>query len=265
MSAKNERLGILAGEGQLPVRLVDYATHHNIPVCMVRFSNCHYDTHPDIAILETRLEKVGTIFDFLKKQAVSHVVMIGHLQKPDLSSLRPDLKGLKTLAAIGKAYLAGDDDLLRSLRREIEKQGITVVSIDHYLDDLTVNAGVLTKSVPLKDYSDGVEEALRFGSQDKGQSILVHRDGTYSYETRDGTTALINTHGRAGSVLVKMIKPQQDPDLDRPTVGVDTIRALHQKNCAGVVIQADGVFVVDQQAVIDAANHHGLFIEAVNV
>jgi DUF1009 family protein len=265
MPTQAEKLGILAGEGDLSLRLINHCRDHSIPLCCVQFKHCDYDTFPNIPVLKTKIEKVGAIFDFFKKNDVTHVVMIGNLQKPSLSSLRPDMRGLKTLANIGKSYMQGDDNLLRSLRREIEKEGFQVVGIDRYLKDLTVQEGVLTKKASQQDYAPAVKEALRYGSEDRGQSILYHTDGTYSYETRDGTTALIETRAREGSVLLKMTKPQQDPDLDRPTVGFNTIQALHHKKAAGMILQADSVFVVDQSAVIDYADRHGLFIEAVYV
>jgi len=266
MPTQAEKLGILAGEGELPLRLINHCRDNTIPVCCVQFKHCNYNTFPNIPVLKTKIEKVGLIFDFLKKNDVSHVVMIGNLQKPALSSLRPDMRGLKTLANIGKSYLQGDDNLLRSLRREIEKEGFKVVGVDYYLKHLTLKAGTHTKQKPLKDYyAEAIRESLRYGAEDKGQSILYHSDGTYSYETRDGTTALIENHAREGSVLVKMTKPHQDPDLDRPTVGLKTIQALHNKKAAGMILQADSVFVVDQSDVIDYADKNSLFIEAVNV
>jgi DUF1009 family protein len=92
---------------------------------------------------------------------------------------------------------------------------------------------------------------------------LLHIDGSYSYETREGTTALIETHGRTGSVLVKMVKTQQDRDLDRPTVGLQTLKSLRAQECAGMVIQANGVLMVNRPDMVDFANKNKLFIEAV--
>jgi len=258
-------LGILAGEGALPIQLVQHCIENDIPVSVVQFDGCAYTPFPNILILQTRLEKVGEIFSFFKSQNVQNVVMIGNLKRPKMTSLRPDIRGIKTLARIGSAFLKGDDNLLRSLRTEIEKEGFAVKGIDYYLTHLTANVGCLTQKTLNRPVNDAVLEALRYGADDKGQSILFHTDGTYSYETRAGTTSLIESEGKKGSILIKMVKPQQDPDLDRPTVGLETLKVLHMNQCHGMVVQANGVLMIDKNDMIKYANDHDLFIEAVDV
>ena len=269
MSAKITTVGILAGEGQLPVHLVNHCINNNISVCAVQFNNCDYYEWPKIPILKTRLEKVGDIFKFLNTNCVTDVVMIGNLNRPSLKSLRPDLRGIKTLGKIASSFVKGDDDLLRSLRSEIENEGFNVRGIDYFIKDLTVPVGIISKKAfhsVNKDIiiREAVDAAIQHGIADKGQSILAHNDGTYSFEGRNGTSALIEEHGRNGSILVKMIKPQQDPDLDRPTVGIHTLKMLYKKNCAGMIVEAGQVFLVDKTNMIEFANSHDLFIEAVN-
>lgn len=266
MSGKIENLGILAGEGELPLQLVHHCLKNNIPVCVVQFKDCEYTDYPDVPILRTPIEKVGAIFKFFQSHRVSNVVMIGNLKRPDMASLRPDWQGIKTLARIAKALVKeGDNALLTSLRSDIEAQGFHVKSIDHYLTNLTVSAGCFTKHNCNMDMGKGISIALKHGAEDKGQSVLLHSDGTYSCEDVDGTTALIQKHGREGSVLIKMMKPQQDSDLDRPTVGLQTLEALRAKDCDGLIIQADAVFLVNKDDMITYANANDLFIEAVNV
>ena len=267
MSAEIKTVGILAGEGALPLQLVHHCLNYNIPVCAVQFVGCDYSDWPDIPILKTRLEKVGDIFKFLKKQNVENVVMIGNLKRPSLKKMRPDLRGLKTLGKIAGAFAKGDDNLLRSLRSEIEGEGFTVRGVDTYLTDLTALIGRLTNNqcdcCNNEFINDAIQTAIQHGKADKGQSILAHEDGSYSYEGPDGTTALILTEGRKGSILVKMMKPQQDPDLDRPTVGLHTLEMLNEKQCKGMIIQSDAVFMVNKAEMIEYADKHALFIEAV--
>jgi DUF1009 family protein len=123
----------------------------------------------------------------------------------------------------------------------------------------------LTKRSCDIDAKKAVNEALRFGEQDKGQSILRHTDGMYSYETREGTTSLIQNEGKNGSMLVKMVKPNQDPDLDRPTVGVQTLIALNDMACAGMVVQANGVLMIGKDEMIKYADKNNMFIDVVEV
>jgi DUF1009 family protein len=268
MSAEIECVGLLAGEGDLPHQLIEHCVQNTIPICVVRFKNLKYQPY-DVAIplLETRLEKVGEIFKFFKKNKVNHVVMVGSLQKPSLKSLRPDLRGLKTLGKIAKSYGRGDDNLLKLLKQDIEQEGFKIVGIDRYLNNLTAAQGTLTQErckLSASDIQKAIEETLHHGRHDKGQSVLLHKDGTFAYEDRAGTTALIKEHGYEGSILFKFVKPQQDRDLDRPTTGIHTLKALYEKKCLGMVVEADSVFMVNKDDMVDYAHAHGLFIEARN-
>lgn len=256
-------LGILAGEGALPVQLTQYCFDHDIPVCTVRFDSCIYDDFPPVPSIVTKMERVGQIFSFFKKNNVQNVVMIGNLHRPSFLSMRPDFKGIKTLSRIAGAFMKGDDNLLRSLRVEIENEGFSVKGIDYYLSNLISKPQCLTKRSCDIDVQDAVKEALRYGAEDKGQSILLHADGAYDYETRDGTTSLIQNEGKNGSILVKMVKPNQDLDLDRPTVGVQTLIALNDAECIGMVVQANGVLMVDRDGMVAYADQHDLFIDVV--
>jgi len=195
-------LGILAGEGELPIQLTQYCIDNNIPVFVVQFDRCMYNEFPNVKTLKTRI-------------------------------------------------LKGDDNLLRALRTEIEIEGFNVKGINHYLTNLTANTGLLTQNRCTRPVNDAISEALRYGADDKGQSILLHTDDTYSYETRNGTTALIANKGKKGSILIKMVKPQQDLDLDRPTVGLNTLKALHDRGCQGMILQANGVLLVNKHDMVE--------------
>ncbi len=267
MSAEIDKspLGILAGEGALPVQLTQYCIDNDISVCVVQFDSCTYNNFPSVPSITTKMERVGEIFSFFKKHNVQNVVMIGNLQRPSITSMRPDFKGIKTLGRIAGAFMKGDDNLLRSLRIEIENENFDVKGIDYYLRDLISKPQCLTKQACDVDVKYAISEALRFGTEDKGQSILLHADGTYGYETRDGTTSLITDDGKKGSILVKMVKPNQDPDLDRPTVGVQTLVALQKFGCIGMVIQANGVLMIDRDEMVAYADKNDLFIDVVEV
>ncbi|PCH99710.1 MAG: hypothetical protein COB76_05050 [Alphaproteobacteria bacterium] len=259
-------LGILAGEGALPHQVTQYCIENDIPVCAVLFEGCSYvDDFSNIPTHQTRIEKVGSVFKFFKRNNVTDVVMIGNLSRPEILSLRPDWQGIKTLIKIARVFSKGDDALLTTLRSEIELQGFTVRGVDYYLNDLTSDPKCLTRTTCAIDLTFAVMETLRHGQADKGQAVLIHCDDSFSYEQRQGTRHLIETYGRKGSILIKAMKPQQDPDLDRPTVGLQTLKTLKENNCAGLVVEADAVFMINKGEMISYANENEMFIEVINV
>lgn len=61
-----------------------------------------------------------------------------------------------------------------------------------------------------------------------------------------------------------MTKPGQDLRIDIPAIGVDTVNAVAAAKLRGIVINTKTCFVVDKDAVINAANRHKIFIITVD-
>jgi DUF1009 family protein len=56
------------------------------------------------------------------------------------------------------------------------------------------------------------------------------------------------------------MKPNQDPRLDTPVIGVNTIVMLYENNFAGIAIENSGVIVINPEDVLKKANELGIFI-----
>jgi len=61
-------------------------------------------------------------------------------------------------------------------------------------------------------------------------------------------------------VLAKMVKPGQEDRVDMPTIGLDTVSGAIEAGLAGIAIEAGRAFIMDRDAVLEAANAGGLFI-----
>ena len=83
------------------------------------------------------------------------------------------------------------------------------------------------------DIAAGIKASQQLGLEDKGQSVLVLNGAIIGYEDQKGTNALIHRFAQKGAVLVKTCKPQQDKDLDLPTIGLGTLKACLDKEIAG--------------------------------
>ena len=62
-------------------------------------------------------------------------------------------------------------------------------------------------------------------------------------------------------VLVKAPKTSQDLRFDLPTVGTTTVEGAAKAGLAGIAIIAGQTIAADAQAMIDAADRAGLFIQ----
>lgn len=267
MSFKPARLGIVAGGGILPRRLADYCEQNKIEIYIVGFEG-----HVDPAVVSnrphilTRLGAAGQIISILRDRGISDLVLIGSVTRPKVAEMRPDLRTLAFFAKLGLRAL-GDDGLLKAVRAELEKEGFNIHGIDEIIPDLMMPQGVLGKTQPMDDqYEDirvGMAASRKIGQEDIGQSVVVLDGEVIGEESDDGTNALIRRAARAGAILVKSSKPQQDRKLDMPTLGSDTVRLCASLGYAGIAAEYGGVLLADRGEMVALADELGLFVVGV--
>ena len=71
------------------------------------------------------LGQFGHLLSAFKSRDVRYALMAGAITKPKMfAGVQPDLKGLEV---IGKLLILHDDDILRAVAGELEKEGINVL------------------------------------------------------------------------------------------------------------------------------------------
>ena len=269
-----EKLGIIAGNGALPVKLARDCTQQKIRPYIVGFKG-----QTDSALMEehesfwTSLGAAGRIIAFFKQHDVKNLVLIGGIDRPPLRDLKPDLKGAKILGKI--AYrMMGDNALLSALKAELEAEGFRVHPIQDFCDDLGMPEGPVGQHTPneedLQQLEVGLTASQQLGLADLGQAVVVQNGTVIGQEDKKGTNALIDrcatlqTEGRGG-VLVKTCKPQQDKALDMPTIGVETVEHAHKAGLVGIFAQAENVILIDPKTVAERADQYNMFVVGVSV
>ena len=269
------RLGIIAGGGDLPLRLARiYRNLGRDPFVVALEGQADTDLAErlgDIGCVTVRMGAAGKILSRLRAEGASDVIMVGRVTRPSLGALRPDLTGARILARIGwKA--AGDDTLLTALSEVLRDEGFQVIGLGDALEQLSVPAGPLAGSVPdevaERDIERGREVVRALGGVDVGQAVIVQQGMVLGVEAIEGTDALLQRAADlrregVGGVLVKMVKPRQDRRLDLPTIGPDTVRNVAAAGLRGMAIEAGGVVIIDKDEVVALADQHDLFVIAV--
>ncbi|WP_421783629.1 LpxI family protein [Kiloniella litopenaei] len=263
------KLGILAGGGELPRRLIKLCQDTGRDFFVVAFKGqTDNETVMDVEHLWSRLGAAGDIISRLKKEQVTDLIMIGPVKRPSMAELRPDWRALQFFAKIGAKSL-GDDGLLKSVVSALETEGFNLLGIDDILHDLLATKEIYGKFSPdaqaQTDIKRGVEVARLMGLADVGQSVVVQQGLVLGIEAIEGTDALIDRcaglrRDAAGGVLVKLKKPQQERRADLPTIGLETIKRAVKSGLRGIAIEAGGALVVDRDAVVQLANESGLFL-----
>lgn len=268
-------LAVIAGGGDLPLRLVDACRASGRTVVVVALEGQadadSFTTGPDLRWF--RLGAGGAILAWLKEKGATEVVMAGRVRRPTIAELRPDARTLQFFARVGLKAL-GDDGLLRAVTDELSAEGLRVVGVQDILDDLLTPAGQLGRHGPdrqaMADIRHGVRTARVLGQADVGQAVVVQQGLVLGVEAIEGTDALIRRCGglrRAGPgpVLVKVRKPQQDRRLDLPTIGPETVMRCIEAGFAGIAAETGGTLSIDRDRIVQLADNAGLFVIGVGV
>jgi DUF1009 family protein len=269
-------IGLIAAGGVLPFAVADSLVGRGIspvffalrgvcdPVQVARFP------HHWISI-----GQLGRLAKLLRAENCRDLVFIGALVRPALSEVRLDWKTIRAMPGVLKAFRGGDDHLLSSIGRILERDGFRMIGIKDVAPDLLMPQGCLTRATPNADANADIargREVLRALSPfDIGQATIVidgHVLGVEDIEGTDGLLARIarlRAEGRirarpARGVLVKAPKSGQDLRFDLPTLGPRTIEGAAAAQLAGIAIVAGNTIVAEPQAMTEAADKAGLFV-----
>jgi DUF1009 family protein len=266
------RLGIVAGSGGLPRRLVEscLAAGRDVFVLAVEGA-AEPATVQNVPHAWCRVGAAATGLALLRENNVTELVLAGGIRRPSLASLRPDWRAAKLFARIGYRAL-GDDGLLSAIVHELEEEGFRVIGAHELLDRESVPEGPLGKIRPDRQSEADIEHGLRIaralGALDVGQAVVVQQGLVLGVEAIEGTDQLLRRCASLrrpgpGGVFVKVEKPGQEPRADRPTIGPRTVALAAETGLRGIAIEANGTIVLDRGEVIRAADRAGLFVVGV--
>jgi UDP-2,3-diacylglucosamine hydrolase len=263
------KLGILAGAGALPARLIEACQASERPVFVLAFEGA-----ADPAIITAaphawvRLGAAADSLRLLREHAVEELVLAGGVPRPNLRSLRPDWRAAKLLARVGYRAL-GDDGLLRAVIAELEGEGFRVVGVEDVLGGILAPLGPLGAHRPdaeaEQDIARGLEVARALGALDIAQAVVVQHGIVLGVEAAEGTDALIARCGAlrregGGGVLVKVAKPGQERRADLPTIGPGSVAAIAAAGLAGIAVEAGACLLLDRPTLTAAADQAGVFV-----
>lgn len=267
------RIGLIAGEGKLPVHVARNASEQGIDVVSFTFG---WDNRSDLKQLcQGRIHPIvpgllNRTLTLLKQESIQHVVFAGKVNKWILfKNPSLDERAINLLKAHKRK---NDDKFMEVIIEELAKEGITVLSQSEYLKNLFLPAGQITdtKALTEEDQEDiryGFEIAKGMGGLDIGQTIVIRNGMILAVEAIEGTDECIRRAGKwarkKGGVVVKVAKPAQDHRFDVPTVGLRTLRVMKQQGLHMLATEANRTLFLDPEEMAAYANKHGIIITSV--
>ncbi|UWQ34857.1 UDP-2,3-diacylglucosamine diphosphatase LpxI [Leisingera sp. M527] len=256
-------LAVIAGTGELPAEVVSRVAGRPL-ICAMAGSE------PDAVVAEVtfRFEQLGSFLERLKAADVTEICMAGAVRRPNIDPSAIDAATMPLVPVLQAALAAGDDGALRAIIGIFEQAGFTVRAAHEVAPDLLMAEGVPTKVQPGElDKADavrGAEIVAAMCAADIGQSCAVRKQQAIAVENIFGTdwmlASLLQRPDGQGGLLFKAPKPAQDRRADLPTIGAGTVEAAAKAGLSGIALEAGGVIVLDQEAVISACDRLGLFL-----
>lgn len=265
--ATGSRIGLIAGNGRFPIIFADNARRLGYSVSAVAHEG---ETEPELADHVERIHwiKIGQfnkLINALKGDDVHEAVMLGGIKKTHVfTTVRPDFRAL---ALAARLFRYKDDQILREIAAELEREGITIRESTFGLQGVLVDEGSLTKREPTKkewdDIRYGWEVAHHIGSLDIGQCVVVKDSVVVAVEAVEGTDGAIRRGGelaQQGAVVVKRCKPQQDLRFDLPAVGPKTIDVMVSVQASVLALEAGRSVLLDRKETLGKADRAGIAI-----
>lgn len=263
-----KKLGLIAGSGDLPIRVSEYCKNNNIELFTVVLKGFGDKTQYN-NLIELDIGKVGKAIDFFKKNKVKDIVFAGSVKKPSFFKLKVDWKGFKLVKQILSNKILGDNMILETVINFFKSYEINVLEIDKILEHIKLGKGFNSNMINKDHFYDielGKEVINRLSDLDIGQSVVIQQKSVIGIECFEGTQKLIERcselkykYGKK-PILVKLKKNNQTRKADLPTVGPDTIEQLYKAGFSGLVLDSENCLVISIERVIDLSNKYNIFI-----
>lgn len=262
--------GLIAGDGLLPVKMAQYAKDNGFEVVAISLSadNCNQLKKYCSKVYSVSPGEVLKTEKILKEEGIKQLTFLGKVHK-GLLLKRPKFDA-KALELVKNAVKLNDDEVMLGLVAELEKIGVTVLDQTIFIKNLMIPAGVLGKHIPNKEQMDDVNYgywlAKEMGKLDVGQSVVIKDKMIMAVEAIEGTDKCIirgSKLAKKGASVVKVSKPSQDKRFDIPAVGLRTLQVMKKYNATLLSVEANETIIVDQEKVVKFADKNGIVIMAV--
>lgn len=275
----NPKIGILAGEGKMPIYIARKARARGYDVyvlCLIgNAKEVDYKNYAHAQnISAIRLGQLGAGIAFFKERGVHDVVMAGRVQHTSIfTNLMPDKRGLTFLASLKTMQTK---QILSRLIEECAKDGIHFVNSALFLEDFFPQKGVLTRRVPTPAEQQTIDYGFRIAKEiatlDIGLTCVVSQQAVIAVEGMEGTDKCIaragelykkNAEKDAPVAVVKAARPNQDMRYDLPVIGLRTLKSVRKAGFSILAFEAGKTLVMDLDEVIELANKLNICLVAV--
>ena len=214
--------------------------------------------------------KFGKILNLIKSKNCKKVIFAGNIEKPKISSLKLDLKGIYYLPRIIKAAKFGDAAILKELIKILSENNIKVLKLNKFNPELTLKKGTYSNLKPnldqKKEINKGIKYLYSINSDNHVQAAVIRNNKLISYEKKKGTQSMllkISKVKKKNGFLIKFPKKKQDLRADLPTIGFDTIKECKRIGLKGIVLKSNQHIILDKKKIIEFSNKNKMILHVI--
>jgi DUF1009 family protein len=211
--------------------------------------------------------KFGKILNLIKEKNCKKVLFAGKIEKPKLSNIKFDVRGVFYLPRIIKASKLGDAAILKELIKILAENKIKVIKSNFFNQELTLSRGNITKLKPnrqdIVNIKKGIKTLHHLNAHNHVQGLVIKDNNIIIKENSKGTKNMlqsINKNKAKGGILIKFPKKKQDLRVDLPTVGIKTFKQCKLAGIKGVVLKNKQNIFLERSKCIKFANKNKMFI-----
>ena len=259
-------IGLFLGEKKLPIEILKKLKKNKIKYFIVDLTkNNKFKKDKNSHFIS--IGKFGKILKLIKSKKSKKVIFAGNINKPKISSLKLDLKGIYYIPRIIKSFKLGDAAILKELIIILAENNIKVIKSNFFNPELTLKKGIYTKSKPnkkdLDEIKTGINSLNKLSSYNHTQAIIIRDNKVILKETSRGTKRMIQIAGKTKikrGMLIKFPKKKQDLRADLPTIGFETLKDCKKANLKGIILKSNQNIFLDQNKSIKFANKNNIFV-----
>ncbi len=260
-------IGLIFGDTDFPKEILKSVKKRKIEYLIIDLSKSK-KFKKERKSYSVSIGQFGKMINILKENNCKKVLFAGKVNKPNLSKLKLDFKGIYYIPRIIKASKLGDAAILKEIIKILSQNKIKTENSLKFNPELSLKKGNYSKIKPNKDDQLDIKKAIKtlnnLRQYNFSQGAVVRNKKVVSIEGKGGTKKMLEKSRskkfRNHGVLVKFPKKKQDLRVDLPTIGLKTLKQSKTAGLKGIVIKSKQHVFLDENKCIKFANKNKMFI-----
>ena len=262
-------IGLIFGDTDFPKEILKTVKKRKIEYLIIDLSKSK-KFKQERKSYSVSIGQFGKIMNILKENNCKKVLFAGKVNKPNLSKLKLDFKGIYYIPRLIKASKLGDAAILKEIIKILAQNKIKTENSLKFNPELSLKKGNYSKFKPNKQDQLDIKKAIKtlnsLREYNFSQGVVVRNNKVVSIEGKGGTKKMLEKSRskkfRNHGVLVKFPKKKQDLRIDLPTVGFKTFVQCKAAGLKGIVLKNKGNILLEKNKCINFANKNKMFLVA---